>query len=219
MPCYNFEVDEKIVKSWFKISGRLSELDFEGPNHIRFPTKLAELVIKTYSSPMNWILDPFAGFGTTVHVAAKLGRQAVGLEVDAGRAEFANKGLRSPNIIINDSAKNVHKLGGHYSFDLLFTSPPYISVRLEDSPWGRTYFQDMKTIFHRIKPLLSPQAKIVVEVSNIKRDGGFRPLAWQFAELLAKIYTFQGEVIRCNTSEIEAGPGRNHSYLLIYDNI
>lgn len=206
------------MKSWFEIDGHLSELEFDGPSHFRFPTKLAELVIRTYSSPMNWVLDPFAGFGTTIHVAANLGRQGVGLEIDARRAEFANKGLSSPNIVINDSAKNVRKLSGLYSFDLLFTSPPYISVRLEDDPWGSNYFGDMRDIFQKIKPLLSRQAKIVIEVSNIRKGNGLRPLAWQFAELLAGIYEFQGEVIRCNSSDVEAGPGYNHSYLLVFAN-
>lgn len=208
----------KIEKSWFEIDGSLRNIDFGGDSHQRFPEEVAEMVLNTYSSKGNWVLDPFAGFGTTIHAAQNMGRYAVGFEIDAKRAEFANKGLTEPNIVINDGAEKLKNLQGKYKFNLVFTSPPYMPVRLEDDPWGKTYFEDMKNIFHQIKKLLVSEAVIVVEVSNIRRGGGVRPLAWQFGELLSDIYDFQGEIIRCNTSDVEAGPGFNHSYLLIYKN-
>jgi tRNA G10 N-methylase Trm11 len=200
------------------VDGSLQEIGFQGDSHFRFPDEVAERVLNTYSQDGDWVLDPFAGFGTTLHVAQKMGRYAVGFEVDEQRAAFANKGLVEPNVVINDRAQNLALLQGKYTFSLVFTSPPYLPVKLEDDPWGPTYFQDMKAIFGSMKALLKPRATIVVEVSNIRRDGGVRPLAWQFGELLSGIYEFQGEVIRCNTSDVEAGPGFDHSYLLIYRN-
>jgi 16S rRNA G966 N2-methylase RsmD len=208
-------MSEKIEKSWFTVDGSLSSIDFPGDSHVRFPEEVAERIILTYSQKGDWILDPFAGFGTTIHSAQKLERSAVGIELDAGRMAFANKDLTSPNVVINGRAQDIKTLEGKYTFNLVLTSPPYMPVRLEDDPWGKTYFDDMKSIFTDIKKLLAPNAFVVVEVSNIRR-GGVRPLAWQLGELLSGIYEFQGEVIRCNTSETEAGPGFNHSYLLVY---
>jgi DNA modification methylase len=212
-------MEKKIDKSWFVIDGSLSKIDFDGDSHFRFPEEVAERVINTFSSKDDWILDPFAGFGTTIHVAQDLERYAVGIETDSKRSEFANKGLAEPNIVIQDRAENILRLKDKYIFNLAFTSPPYMSVKLEDDPWGKTYFQDMKNIFTDIKQLLAPSATVVAEVSNIRRGGGVRPLAWQLGGILSEIYEFQGEVIRCNTSDVEAGPGFDHSYLLIYKNI
>jgi DNA modification methylase len=208
-------MNEGLSKSWFTIDGTLEEIDYEGESYFRFTKELAEIVIKKYSKEGDWILDPFVGFGTTTTVAQELNRNAIGFEVDQSRAEFAAKGLKEPNRIIQDRIENI----GKYDlpkFDLVFTSPPYITVRLEDDPWGKTYFQDMEAIFRKIKTTLNPDATVVVEVSNLRRKEGIRTLAWQFGDLLSAIYKFQGEIIGCYTGDNQAGPGYNHSYLLVY---
>ncbi|MBI3335286.1 MAG: hypothetical protein HY001_02200 [Candidatus Portnoybacteria bacterium] len=206
---------KKIEKSWVVVDGRLEDIDYKGEAHFRFPEEVAELVINTYSKKGDWILDPFAGFGTTLHVAQRLGRKAIGFETDTGRAEFANKGLKKPNKVITARSEimNPEKLP---PFNLVFTSPHYITLRLEDDPHGETYFDDIKTIFQKITKVLAPEAAIVVEISNIRDANGVRPLAWQIGELLSSIFVFQGEVIRCNKSKIQAGPGFDHSYLLVF---
>lgn len=47
-----------------------------------FPDELVERIIKLYSFPGDIVLDPFAGTGTTLSVAKKLGRKAVGYEIN-----------------------------------------------------------------------------------------------------------------------------------------
>ena len=46
-----------------------------------FPEKLPEICIKAASKPQDIVLDPFAGAGTTLWVAKKLNRQAIGYEL------------------------------------------------------------------------------------------------------------------------------------------
>ena len=108
-----------------------------------------------------------------------------------------------------------HGLG---QFDLVFTSPPYVTVHLKDDPWGESYFADMKGIFGKVRNLLKRDAMVVVEVSNVRTGDGFRPLAWQIGLLLSEVFSLQGEVIRCDTGDVEAGPGFDHSYLLVFRN-
>ena len=208
---------KKIEKSWIVIDGSLKEIDFAGDSHYRFPEELVELVLATYSKEGDWVLDPFSGWGTTVHAAQRMGRNGVGFEVDSERAAYANKALKEPNKIINARIETIDTLEMP-KFDLVFTSPPYVTLRLEDDAWGVTYFDDMRSIFGKIHRTLKPTATVVMEVSNIRTPDGVRPLAWQMGELLSEIFTFQGEVIRCNTSGMNAGPGFNHSYLLVYKN-
>ncbi len=210
-------MSEKDEKSWFAIDGNLKKIDFNGESYFRFPDEVAEFVMSRFSKEGDIVLDPFAGFGTTLHVAQSMNRNAIGFEIDSKRAEFANKGLKEPNKVINADIKEVDSYELP-QFSLLFTSPPYVTVRLEDDPWGQSYFTDMKNIFIKIKGLLRSDATVVVEVSNIRTKDGFRPLAWQFGELLSEIFSFQGEVIRCNAGDVEAGPGFDHSYLLIFKN-
>ena len=113
-----------------------------------------------------------------------------GFEIHKRRAEFASRGLVGKNRVFNTRIETI-KSADLPKFNLLFTSPPYITVRLEDDPWGKTYFADMKRIFSMLKKVLNPGANIVVEVSNIRTKDGVRPLAWQFGELLSGIFSFQ----------------------------
>ena len=48
-----------------------------------FPDRLAERLIRMFSVLGDTVLDPFAGTGTTVWAAARLGRSAIGVEWDA----------------------------------------------------------------------------------------------------------------------------------------
>ena len=46
------------------------------------PQRLMEIPIEVHTDPGEWVLDPFAGSGTTAHAARKLGRRFVVVEKD-----------------------------------------------------------------------------------------------------------------------------------------
>ena len=46
-----------------------------------FPEELPEWFIKLFTQEGNWVLDPFSGSGTTVHVAKRMNRNSVGIEI------------------------------------------------------------------------------------------------------------------------------------------
>ena len=48
---------------------------------IHFTEALAESVIGHASRPGDLVLDPFMGYGTTVAVAERMGRRAIGIEL------------------------------------------------------------------------------------------------------------------------------------------
>ena len=64
-----------------------------------FPEKLPETCIKAASREDDIILDPFAGAGTTLWVAKKLGRQAVGYELSQEYCELAVERCRQQVLI------------------------------------------------------------------------------------------------------------------------
>lgn len=64
-----------------------------------FPEKLPEWFIKLFTQEDDWVLDPFMGSGTTIHVAYRLGRNSVGIEIspeyyDQVYSELKNKTLK-----------------------------------------------------------------------------------------------------------------------------
>ncbi len=46
-----------------------------------FPEDLPEWFIKLFTQPDDWVLDPFMGSGTTIRVAQRMGRNAIGIEI------------------------------------------------------------------------------------------------------------------------------------------
>jgi DNA modification methylase len=63
----------------------------------QFPAELPRLCIKAGSRPGDWVLDPFAGSGTTGIVARELGRNAVLLDISVEYARMMKERLRGRN--------------------------------------------------------------------------------------------------------------------------
>jgi len=202
-------------RDWITLDGRLAPLDFPGSADDRSPPELAERVLAAFTDPGDWVLDPFAGLGTSLLVAQRMERAAIGFEPDGERHAWVASRILPPSRIIKAPIQTIaeHELP---RFSLAFTSPPYPTVRLEDDPWGPSYFDDMTAIFAQIGRQVVPDGHVVVEVSNIRTEDGFRPLVGQMAAALGRVLRLEREIVRINTSDWPAGPGVGHSSLLIF---
>jgi site-specific DNA-methyltransferase (adenine-specific) len=70
----------------------------ENPKRVQhpapFPEELAYRLIKLYSFQEDLVCDPFCGSGTTVAVAARLGRAAVGVDISEEYCKVASERVR-----------------------------------------------------------------------------------------------------------------------------
>ena len=202
-------------KSWFEINGKLEAIGFKGPNDFRFPLELAEKVVREFSPESGLVLDPFAGVGTTLVASERLNRNSIGFECDESRVNFIKSRIGKKSRVFLDKAQNI----GLYDLplvDLLFTSPPYASFNGEQNDPIEIYIRDFESIFSGFNSLLKPHGVLVLEVSSVNDDRGILPLAWHCGLCLQKYLSFKGEVIRCNSGNEQAGPGFDHSYLLVF---
>jgi hypothetical protein len=205
-------------RSWFAIDGALEPIDFPGDTSFRFPQEVAEHVIERFSQPNDWVFDPFCGFGTTLVVAERLGRNAVGTEIDETRAAFAASRLREPSRMTHRRCEDLQP-GTWPAFNLVVTSPPYGSFRdgsvvdsAEEDVAGAT------RIFRHIRNLLAPNAVVAVEVAQ-ERDGSqTRPVVWRIGEALSSLFTFADDIVRVNTGDAPASYGYQHSHILVFRN-
>ncbi|MDQ3809513.1 MAG: site-specific DNA-methyltransferase, partial [Chloroflexota bacterium] len=60
-----------------------------------FPEELPRRLIKLYSYPEDVVLDPFAGSGTTLVAARKLGRRAIGVEINPAFCDLTIRNLQT----------------------------------------------------------------------------------------------------------------------------
>ena len=99
-------MSSEVHGSWFSIDGALEPIDVKERTDFRFPIALAEFAIERYSSPEDWVFDPFCGFGTALTVAEQLGRHGVGIEEDPGRATYAAAHASDPGRVIVGRAED-----------------------------------------------------------------------------------------------------------------
>lgn len=191
-----------------------------GPD-IRFPEALAEAFIDEFSEPGDTVLDPFCGYGATLRAAARLRRGAIGIEIDADRAEFARKSAPSA-IVHRADARELASLSLP-SVQLALTSPPYMSRFDPEDPLtnyvepGRgyeAYLLELAEVFRRVGTLLVEEGKLAIEVANIEVGGVRTNLAWDLADRMSRHLTFEREVVIA--WEPTYGFGQDHSYALVF---
>lgn len=173
---------------------------------VHFTEELAAAMIEEYSEPGDLVLDPFAGFGTTLVVAERLGRRALGVELLAERVALVRGRLTGGSQILHGDARDLTSLVAA-PVDLVLTSPPYMTVNEHpenpltgyetldgDYP---TYLDQLGRIFEQVRSLLRPGGNLVVNVANITNGGVVTPLAWDLAAVLRRFLTFRQEVFLC----------------------
>jgi DNA modification methylase len=125
----------KATKSWFVINPRSRSRE-QMSHPAKFPEELVKRLVTYFTKEGAWVLDPFAGVGSTLVACREAGRNAIGIElnrefVDIGQAGLRNvKGNGHQSLLLGDSINAVEIMSAHLenqvpSFDYVITSPPY----------------------------------------------------------------------------------------------
>lgn len=169
---------------------------------VHFPQALAHAVIDHYSSPGEMVLDPFAGWGTTLVVAETLGRSAIGVELVPERVAAIKRRVSPSAVVLEADARNLDDL--HLGeIDLCFTSPPYMSaIGHPQNPLTgystldgnyNTYLTELAGVFVAVSRHLRTGGHLVINAANIRTGEIVTPLAWDIAQALTPHLAFRGE--------------------------
>jgi len=212
--------------------------EFELPDRFegdpRTPATYVEHFLETFTDADDTVLDPFAGYGTTLRVAERLGREAYGIEYDADVASFAREQVNHPERLIHGDALDDTSYDEVPPIDCCFTSPPYMPEVMEADPLtnyteiGREYeryLADLGHVFDHVDDLLRAGGRVLIDVSNMKADGTVTTLAWDLADEVADRYRFEGEIVvtwNADDSSRDHGEGTygygyDHSYCLVFE--
>jgi SAM-dependent methyltransferase len=204
---------------------RIADIVAERPpgtsDDIHFTEALAASVIGHASRPGELVLDPFVGYGTTVVVAARLGRRAIGIELVPEHLEIARARAGGGVRLIQGDARRLASLVEE-RVDLVLTSPPYMpssdhpenplaGYATDDGDYA-TYLGELGDVFAQVAAVLRPGGQLVVNVANVvARDGSATPLASDMAEVIDRHVPLLG----VTTLEWDQPPaGLNGDYLL-----
>jgi hypothetical protein len=80
----------------------------------------------------------------------------------------------------------------------------------------RGYLETIQQIYAQMRQMMKPEARIVIEVANLKGSSGVTTLAWDIAAAVGQVLTFEGEIVI--EWEQPYGYGYDHSYCLMFRN-
>ena len=171
---------------------------------VHFSRALVAAVLEDLTRPGHRVLDPFAGFGTTLQVAEAMGRQAVGVELLSDRCAAAAAAAPA-SLVVQGEARHLSRLVDG-PFDLVLTSPPYMAA--DDGPEDplsgysgvssyESYLTELRGILAQCMELLTPEGHLVVNVANIESGEHFTPLAWDVGRLLGEVGRLTQDVFVC----------------------
>ena len=189
---------------------------------VRYTPALVRTFLAEYTQPGQVVFDPFAGYGTTLHVAEEMGRRPCGLEYDRQRWAYARARLRDPDALLNGDAR---QLATYHlpPIDFSMTSPPYmtrddsidpLTAYSAEGKGYEAYLANLREIYRQLGQLLTDEAHAVVEVANLKHGNTLTPLAWDMARAIGEVLRFEGELIV--GWQPTYGYGYDHSYCLIF---
>jgi SAM-dependent methyltransferase len=177
---------------------RAADLVAERPegtsDDIHFTEALAASVIGYASKPGELVLDPFAGYGTTVALAERMGRRALGIELVPAHLEIARRRTGGAARLILGDARELSTLVDE-PIDLVLTSPPYMPAAdhpenpltgyaTDDGDYA-VYLRELGVIFGQVASMLRPGGQVVVNVANVvATDGTVTPLASDLAGVI-----------------------------------
>jgi DNA modification methylase len=188
---------------------------------VRYTEELVATFLRQYTRPGDTVLDPFAGYGTTLIAAEAMDRVPYGIEFDVRRARYIRSLLQHPaNLIYGDT----RKLSGYQlpPIDFSITSPPYMAAHESEDPFTNytqagagyvAYLRQLEQIYASMRQLLKPNARVVLEVANLKGENGITTLAWDVARAVSNVLHFEGEVV---VGWDRYGYGYDHSYCLVF---
>jgi len=196
------------MKPWLllKIDDLVAQRPVGADDDVHFTESLVAAVIDEYTSPGDVVLDPFAGYGTTLVVAERMSRRAIGIELLEQRADLIRSRLTGQAQVVTGDARILTTLV-QGPVDLCLTSPPYMTaVAHPENPLNayetldgdyHTYLVEIGDVFRQVAQLLRPGGHAVVNVANIETGTTITPLAWDVARAISNTLTLRHESFLC----------------------
>ena len=164
-----------------------------------FVPQIPNQMMRRYTKKGDWVLDPFAGSGTTLIEGQRLGRNVIGVELQPRMVEYARRQIASePNkhgaiidVVNGDSTsvdyRAILQTHGANSAQLVIMHPPYFDIikfsedprDLSNAPSVERFLEMMGVLVDRVAPVLDKGRCLVLVIGDKYTKGDWIPLGFQ----------------------------------------
>jgi len=203
------------ISIWSDIRKTEEELRLNHP--AIFPTQLVTRLLECFTTRDDKVvLDPFAGIGSTIVAAERMGKTGIGIEisdrfVEIARNRLAQKplwgGSEGNSVIYHADANDLLKFVQPESVDIVITSPPYWNIltrkrtadKKEIRDYGnatrdlgkiteyRDFLEALQRVFELVFKVLKKGKYCIVIVMDIRKGPRFYPFHSDVADFMQKI--------------------------------
>lgn len=182
-----------------------------------FIPQIPNQMMRRYTKKGEWVLDTFAGSGTTLIEGQRLGRNTIGIELQPRMVEYARRLVASePNRhgvivdVINGDSLNVDydKLLQKYgvkSVQLVIMHPPYFDIiKFSDDPRDlsnassvESFLEMMGMLVDKVSPVLDKERYIVLVIGDKYAKGNWIPLGfYTMNEVMRRGFSLKSIVVK-----------------------
>ncbi|PWH19064.1 MAG: DNA methyltransferase [Ardenticatenia bacterium] len=169
-----------------------------------FIPQIPHQMMRRYTRRGEWVLDPFAGAGTTLIEGQRLGRHTLGIELNPAVAEQARRLIAAePNpdhtvadVITADSCTlDYHALLAQYgqrSVQLVIMHPPYFDIikfshdprDLSNAGSVDAFLERLGQVVSRVVAVLDPERYLVLVIGDKYAAGEWIPLGFRAMQVV-----------------------------------
>ena len=182
-----------------------------------FIPQIPHQMMRRYTRPGDWVLDPFAGSGTTLIEARRLGRNALGVELQPGVAERARELIAAePNrhgtsaLVETGDCLSVDyrallERHGRQSAQLVLLHPPYYDIiKFSDDPRDlsnaasvETFLAMIGQLVERVAPVLDAGRYLALVIGDKYAKTEWIPLGFHaMSEVLKRDFALKSIIVK-----------------------
>ncbi len=164
-----------------------------------FVPQIPHQMMRRYTKAGDWVLDVFAGSGTSLIEGQRLGRNTIGIELQPQVARMARKAIASePNafdvtsqVVCGDSAsidaRKLLRVHGQESAQLVIMHPPYFDIikfsederDLSNAPSVEAFLDTIGRVVDNVSPVLDRGRYLAVVIGDKYANGEWVPLGFR----------------------------------------
>jgi hypothetical protein len=182
-----------------------------------FVPQIPRQLMLRYTKAGDWVLDPFAGSGTTLLESARLGRNCLGIELQASVAKKVRSALKdlrdhtgsTVDLEVGDSRTfNIHgslQAHGARGVQLVILHPPYHDIikfsknrhDLSNAPTPNRFAKRFGEVVDNVSSVLDSGRILAVVIGDKYEKGEWIPLGFMLmSEVLKRQYRLKSIVVK-----------------------